>query len=282
MARRVRALCRLIEARHDEPLPLADLGREAGVSPFHLQRSFKSIVGVTPREYAEACRLKALKRGLRQRPSVTAAIHEAGYGSGSRVYERAASRLGMTPGQYRKGGEGIEISWATAPTSLGLLMMAATDRGLCSVQMGDSGAALLQALAAEFPKARLMPSQARGKLHGQFKGWMRSLTAHLERSRALPDLPLDIRGTAFQMKVWNYLLRIPSGEVRSYAEVAQAIGHPQAVRAVGSACAGNRLGIVVPCHRVIRGDGGLGGYRWGLARKRTLLAQERKAAVRQP
>lgn len=275
---RLRALCRYIEAHADEPLTLAALGREAGISPFHLQRRFKALTGVTPREYAEACRLKSLRQGLRERSSVTAAIHEAGFGSGSRVYERAGSRLGMTPGQYRKGGKGVEISWATTPTSLGLLMMAATDRGLCSVQIGDGEGLLLRQLKAEFPRAAITPMKTqRG---GQFRQWMQSLAAHLDKATPLPDLPLDIRGTAFQMQVWNYLLRIPAGQVRSYTEVAQAIGRPSAVRAVASACAKNRIAIVVPCHRVIRGDGGLGGYRWGLARKRALIDSERKTASR--
>lgn len=276
MTDRLRALCRYIEAHAEAPLNLAALGREAGISPFHLQRRFKALTGVTPREYAEACRLKTLRRGLRERPSVTDAIHAAGFGSGSRVYERAGTRLGMTPGQYRKGGEGVEISWATTPTSLGLLMMAATDRGLCSVQIGESERALLKQLATEFPNAVIAPMQPRPqKLHSQFRAWMQALAAHLDKARALPELPLDIRGTAFQMQVWNYLLRIPAGELRSYTEVAQAIGRPSAVRAVASACARNRIAIVVPCHRVIRGDGGLGGYRWGLARKRALIEQER-------
>lgn len=274
LAEKVRALCRHIETHSDETLNLAALGREAGVSPFHLQRSFKAIVGVTPREYAEACRLKALRRGLRERTSVTEAIHGAGYGSGSRVYERAASRLGMTPGQYRRGGEGVEISWAVQRTALGLLMMAATDRGLCSVQMGDSERVLLRELAAEFPGAALRPMPPRGR--EQLRSWMRALAAHLDRNEPLPGLPLDIRGTAFQMKVWNYLLRIPPGAVHSYTEVAQAIGHPAAVRAVAGACARNRIAIVVPCHRVLRGDGGLGGYRWGLERKRALLGREQR------
>jgi AraC family transcriptional regulator of adaptative response/methylated-DNA-[protein]-cysteine methyltransferase len=279
---RLRALCRYIEAHADMPLNLAALGREAGISPFHLQRKFKAMTGVTPREYAEACRLKTLRHGLREQPSVTDAIHQAGYGSGSRVYERAGTRLGMTPGQYRQGGEGVAISWATTSTTLGLLMMAATDRGLCSVQLGDGERALLKQLAAEFPKATLTPMKpvkpGRG---GQFQSWMQALAAHLdEQSQPLPELPLDIRGTAFQMQVWNYLMRIPAGELRSYTEVAQAIGRPAAVRAVASACAKNRIAIVVPCHRVIRGDGSLGGYRWGLERKRTLIEQERRIQVR--
>lgn len=275
---KLRALCRYIEAHADEPLNLAALGHEAGISPFHLQRSFKALTGVTPREYAEACRLKSLRRALRKRPSVTDAIHEAGYGSGSRVYERAGTRLGMTPGQYRQGGAGVAISWATSSTTLGLLMIAATDRGLCSVQIGDSERVLLGQLAAEFPHAVITPMHPSSKTpHSQFWAWMQALAAHLDKAQPLPELPLDIRGTAFQIQVWNCLLRIPAGELRSYTEVAQAIGRPCAVRAVASACAKNRIAIVVPCHRVIRGDGGLGGYRWGLERKRMLIARERSA-----
>ena len=216
------------------------------------------------------------ERNTRKTSRTTTAI-QAGFGSGSRVYERASTRLGMTPGQYRKGGAGVEISWATTSTALGLLMMAATDRGLCSIQMGDSERVLLRQLTAEFPNAVITPMQPRSKApRNQFRAWMLALAAHLEKSQALPELPLDIRGTAFQMQVWNYLLRIPAGELRSYTEVAQAIGRPAAVRAVASACAKNRIAIIVPCHRVIRGDGGLGGYRWGLARKRTLIEQERR------
>ena len=280
---KLRALCRHIESHatgSDSPLSLADLGREAGISPYYLQRTFKSLIGVTPREYADACRLKALKGGLRDRPPVTEAIHAAGFGSSSRVYERASGHLGMTPGQYRKGGEDVAISYAFERIALGVLMMAATDRGLCSVQLGESAEALLEQLTAEFPRACLTPTQAQDS--GQFRSWMQALADHLDRARPLPGLPLDIRGTAFQVQVWQYLMRIPAGEVRSYTQVAQAIGRPAAVRAVASACARNSLAIVVPCHRVIRGDGGLGGYRWGLARKRTLLKQERAAPASSP
>jgi len=181
----------------------------------------------------------------------------------------------MTPGEYRRGGKAMQISWLMQATPHGLLMMAATDRGLCSVQLGDSAAELAQALAGEFPHATLKAAMARG--NAPLRDWMRALKAHLRDGLPLPELPLDIRGTAFQMKVWQYLARIPAGETRTYTEVARAIGHAQAVRAVGSACARNRIALLIPCHRVIRGDGSLGGYRWGLPRKAALLAAERTA-----
>ncbi len=282
-AEKMRALCRHIEAhvatQADKALNLAALGLHAGMSPHHLQRTFKALIGVTPREYAEACRLKVLKGGLRAAPSVTNAIHDAGFGSSSRVYERASTHLGMTPKQYRQGGLGMTISWATANTPLGLLMMAATDRGLCSVQIGDDSIEMVAQLAREFPGAAITPMKARRgrKNDGQFAAWMQALKDHLSSVSLRLDLPLDIQGTAFQMKVWRYLMHIPAGEVQSYSEIARAIGKPTAVRAVASACARNRLAIVIPCHRVIRGDGGMGGYRWGLQRKRSLIAQERAA-----
>jgi AraC family transcriptional regulator of adaptative response/methylated-DNA-[protein]-cysteine methyltransferase len=192
---------------------------------------------------------------------VTNAIVDAGYGSPSRVYEKVATHLGMTPGEYRARGQGTRISYAVDQSALGWLLMAATDRGLCFVQFGDSADALIEQLQAEYPKADIsaMSDQARP----QFEAWMAALAEQLRGAKVAAGLPLDLRGTAFQMKVWDYLMRIPSGEVRSYSEVAEAIGHPKAVRAVASACAANRVGVLVPCHRVIRGDGGMGGYRWG-------------------
>jgi AraC family transcriptional regulator of adaptative response/methylated-DNA-[protein]-cysteine methyltransferase len=266
-------VCRYIEAHPGDDLKLAVLSARFRVSPFHLQRSFKAIVGVTPKDFAEACRLKSLKGKLRDGRSVTDAIYDAGFGSSSRVYERADTRLGMTPKQYRQGGKGVEISYAISETQLGTLMMAATDRGLCSVQIGAGKAEMVDRLGKEYPGAVISPMRPRRS--DQFARWMRSLTEHLEGNRQRLDIPLDIKGTAFQVRVWNYLQRIPYGEVRSYSEVARSIGRPAAVRAVGSACASNRLALVVPCHRVIRGDGGMGGYRWGLERKRALIEHER-------
>lgn len=281
MTQRIEALCRYIDAHADQPLTLDALAERAALSRFHLQRRFKAVTGVSPRQYLEAARLRLLKSGLRDQPSgrVTDAIVEAGYGSPSRVYERIATHLGMTPRQYRDGGRGTAISYVIDDSALGPLLMAATDRGLCFVHFGDEAAGLLQRLRDEYPQADLqpMPDAARP----QFAAWMAALTAHLRgdgASAPAASLALDLRGTAFQMKVWDYLLRIPSGELRSYTEVAAAIGHPSAVRAVASACAANRVGVLVPCHRVIRGDGGLGGYRWGLERKRALIDIERRPA----
>jgi len=270
---RMHDLCRYIETHAHEPLTLRALSRQAHLSPFHLQRSFKAVVGVTPKQYAEACRMKSLKQKLRGGGTVTEAVYDAGFGSGSRVYERVDTRLGMTPRQYRKGGAGVEISYASSPTPLGTMMIAATDRGLCSLHFGESEAELRGRLAKEYPAAKLSPMPPERK--SQFAEWIRALSQYLKGSTTALDLPLDVRGTAFQMKVWNYLQRIPYGEVQSYSEVAAGIGRPRAVRAVGSACARNEVALVIPCHRVIRGDGGLGGYRWGLHRKRALIERER-------
>lgn len=275
---RLHAVARYIAAHADEPLSLAALAARTRLSPFHFQRRFKAVIGVTPKQYVDACRMDRLKAGLRSRGSVTGAIYDAGFGSASRVYERVDTRLGMTPGQYREGGKGVSISYAVAKTPLGLTMMAATDRGLCSVQFGASERELLAQLEREYPGATIAPMNAAART--PFAQWMAALAAHLEGTRPRLDLPLDVRGTAFQMKVWSFLQRIPYGEVRSYAEVAEGIGSPKAVRAVGSACAANRIAVAIPCHRVIRGDGGLGGYRWGLARKRALIDAERAGKVR--
>ena len=278
MAAKVDKLSRYIAGHACEPLTLERMGRIVHASPFHLQRSFKAIIGVTPKDYLEACRLRALKTGLRQSINVTDAIYAAGFGSVSRVYERANTRLGMTPRQYRAGGAGVEISYATSSTPLGLLMMAATDRGLCFVQFGENSDAMRQQLALEYPQAAL--SEMPGAGRGSFRLWMQALTGYLRTFSGTVDLPVDVAGTVFQMKVWNCLQRIPVGELRSYTEVAQAIGRPKAVRAVARACATNRVAVVIPCHRVIRGDGDLAGYRWGLERKRTLIERERVVARR--
>jgi AraC family transcriptional regulator, regulatory protein of adaptative response / methylated-DNA-[protein]-cysteine methyltransferase len=270
---RMRELCRYIESHADEQLTLAALARRAGLSSSHLQRSFQALVGVSPRAYAEACRLAHFKRELRAGKSVTDATYEAGFGSSSRIYERSDTRLGMTPSQYRARGRGVAISHAATTTALGPMLLGATDRGLCFIQFGDSPEALLAQLQREYPEATLTPM--RESQRADFEAWMRALSAHLAGAQTHLALPLDIRGTAFQMKVWRYLQQIPYGEVQSYGEVAAAIGAPKAARAVASACARNRLAIAVPCHRVIRGSGELGGYRWGLERKRTLIDVER-------
>lgn len=262
-------LCHHIAAGGDAPLRLRDLAQKSGLSPFHLQRRFKAVIGVSPREYQEACRLQALKAELKKNGSVTAAIYGAGFNSASDVYSRAGTRLGMTPRQYGRAGEGMAISYAAAQTPLGRLMIGATDRGICFIQFAAAEAELLDMLRAEFPAAALAPMDARAQ--PLFDGWIARLCEYLKGGAELPDLPLDIRGTAFQMKVWKFLQRIPRGKTQTYAEVAKGIGSPRAARAVASACAANRIAIAIPCHRVIRGDGGPGGYKWGLARKRELL-----------
>lgn len=271
MAARMEALCAFIEA-HPERATLAELARRAHLSPSYLQRRFRAIVGVSPRRYAEECRLQALRNRLRSGDAVTDAVYAAGFGSPSRVYERVSQRMGMTPGEYRKGGDGLAISYATATVPVGLLLMAATDRGICDVRFGDDEAALRAALAAEFPAATITPRPA--GTDAAFDAWMEALRAELDGTVTGTDLPLDIRGSAFRMRVWDCLQRIPRGQTRTYREVAEAIGRPDAVRAVAGACAANRVALAIPCHRVIRGDGGLGGYRWGVERKRQLLKRE--------
>lgn len=268
-------LCRYIEAHADERLTLADLARVGGISASHLQRRFTAEVGISPKQYQEACRLGTLKQRLRRGVRVSDAVQDAGFGSDSRVYEKSDAKLGMTPAQYARGGRGLAISWASARTPLGVLLLAATDRGICSVQLGDDVETLCAELEREFPQATISRMSKRAAL--PFAQWMDALRAGLAGEPLRADLPLDIRGTAFQVKVWRYLQTIPRGETRSYAEVARAIGAPGASRAVGSACGSNRIALLIPCHRVLRGDGGDGGYRWGLARKRELLRRERAA-----
>jgi AraC family transcriptional regulator, regulatory protein of adaptative response / methylated-DNA-[protein]-cysteine methyltransferase len=273
---RIRGLCDVIRSQIDEaqPLTLRELSRRAGLSPFHLQRQFKALTGVTPRQFAEAHRLQALKYELRSQQPVTDAIYAAGFSSSSRVYERLDTSLGMTPAEYRAGGKGVSISYVAVRSPLGMMMVGATDRGLCSLQFGESRAQLLAMLRREYPAAAIEEMKRPYPAH--FRLWMKSLLRHLRGQQPRLDLPVNVRATAFQLKVWTYLQSIPYGAVESYSEVARAIGHPKAARAVARACASNRVAVVIPCHRVIRGNGGLGGYRWGLARKRLLIDRERR------
>ena len=273
---RIRELCRYVEAHSDEALPLRELAQRAGMSAFHFARRFKAVVGVTPKQFAANARLRRFKERLAADTAIEGAIYEAGYGSPSRVYERAARNLGMTPAQYRAAGRGVSISYATLLTPVGLMLVGATDRGICFAQFGESEEALLEALRSEYRNAEIAPMRA--PEHPQLAAWAAAIARHLETGRPEEGLPLDVRATAFQMRVWRFLQSIPSGDVRSYGEVAAALGDPNAARAVAGACARNPIAIVIPCHRVIRASGDLGGYRWGLDRKRALLDRERAAA----
>jgi AraC family transcriptional regulator of adaptative response/methylated-DNA-[protein]-cysteine methyltransferase len=267
-ARLVQKICRLIDAGLDEPLRLEGLSRAAGISPFHLQRTFTRVLGISPRQYAEARRLLRLKAGLRQGQDVTTALYDAGYGSSSRLYERSRHRLGMTPATYRRGGEGASIRYTIARTPLGRMLLAATASGVCAVRFGASAKNLLADLAHEFPAAELSRDR-RGLAR-----WAEQLAGSMRGRSAAFDIPLDLRATAFQWKVWEALRAIPRGSTRSYRQVAAAIGRPRAVRAVARACATNPVAVLIPCHRVVRADGTLGGYRWGVERKKTLLKTE--------
>lgn len=264
-----------LDSHPDGPARLADLARTAGISAWHLQRTFKKIVGLSPREYAAGRRAERLRNGLRRESSVSRATYEAGFGSSSRVYESAHRLLGMTPGAFRKGGVGMQIRYTMVASPYGRVLVAATDRGVCAVLLGDQDAGLERQLKAQFPQA------TRTRVD-EGDAWLTQLVARvaeqLRRPGAEESIPLDVTGTAFQWKVWQALATIPSGETRTYKELARSVGKPRAVRAVASACAANRLAVVVPCHRVIRSDGSLGGYRWGLPRKAALLAGERAVA----
>ena len=266
-------LARYIEANADQKLTLNHLADWSGLSPSYLQRRFVAVFGVSPRALQDEYRMRRARQALRDNQDVTGALYDAGYGSSSRFYEKAARQLGMTPGRYRQGAAGESISYLCSPVAnVDLLMLAASERGLCHAAFGNDASALLAALQAEFPRAQLRASPAGND--AQLQAWMAALAVHLEQRTPQPDLPLDLRGTAFQIRVWQFLQTIPAGRTVTYTEVAQAIGSPRAARAVASACARNRIALVVPCHRVIRGDGGMGGYRWGLERKRRLLATE--------
>ena len=246
-----------------------DAGERPKGAHRRLVRAFKRVLGITPKEYADARRVARFKQELKRRKQVSPALYEAGYGSSSRVYERADEQLGMTPATYARGGAGIRIAYVTVPTSLGRLLVAATERGVCRVALGDTAAALEADLLAEFPAARVVQDKS-GKLHG----WITSILAYIDGREPDLDLPLDIRATAFQRRVWQELQKIPFGQTRTYAEIAKRIGQPTAARAVARACATNPAALVIPCHRVVREDGDLGGYRWGVDRKRSLLEKE--------
>jgi len=255
-----------LDSRRGERVTLDQLAGAVGTSPFHLQRRFKEAFGVSPRDYQDAHRVEAVKSSLKNGSRVTDAVFEAGYGSVSRFYEKP--HLGMTARDYRAKGKGQRITYCAFSSALGTVLLAATDKGLCSVKLGDDAARLRRLLADEFSEAEI-----REKALPLFE---QKIRAFIEGDSTLAQLPLDIRGTVFQRRVWDELRRIPRGETRTYGEIARAIGAPAAVRAVGSACGANPVALVVPCHRAVRTDGGLGGYAWGVRRKKKLLALEKK------
>lgn len=268
----VQAICRELDGDTEGRLTLADLGKRVGSSPYHLQRVFKHVMGVTPRQYADARRLERFKARVKAGDPVTSSAFEAGYRSTSRLYERAADHLGMVPTAYRRGGDGAAIHYTIVDSPLGRLLVAATERGICFVTVGDQDETLSEKLRREYPSAELHRDD------GELSEWVAAIVAYLEGREPHLALPLDVRATAFQRRVWEELQRIPYGETRSYAEVASRIGQPTAARAVARACATNPAPLVIPCHRVVRTGGGLGGYGLGIHRKRALLEQEREGA----
>jgi len=270
----VRRICHAIDEHDEEPLTLKTLSTETGVSAHHLQRTFKNVMGISPRQYAESRRLDQFKTKVKSGASVTDAMYDAGYGSSRGLYEKSSARLGMTPATYGRGGQGMRIIYTIAGCPLGRVLVAATERGVCSVALGDSDSELTTSLFAEYPNASIDSRDT--VISPSLNLWLSKVLDHISGKSPRIDLPLDIQATAFQWRVWEELQRIPLGTTRSYQEIARAIGKPKAVRAVAGACAGNHVALVIPCHRVIREDKELGGYRWGLDRKRKLLEGERQ------
>ncbi len=260
-------LCRLIENAERAP-SLQELADHAKLSTYHLHRVFKTVTGLTPREYASARRAGRVRAELARSTTVTEAIYGAGYNTGSRFYEQSNRLLGMTPNRYRAGGSGMEIRFAVGECSLGAILVAASERGVCAILMGDDPDALARDLQDRFPRAELIGGDA------GFEQLVAQVVGFVEMPRRGLDLPLDVRGTAFQQRVWQALREIPVGATASYSEIVRRIGAPQAVRAVAGACAANALAVAIPCHRVVRNDGELAGYRWGVERKRALLERE--------
>ena len=258
-----------LAAHADQTVTLGHLARVASMSPHHLQRRFKAIVGLSPREFQSAVRAGTLRTSLRDGRDVTTAIYEAGYGSPSRAYEAAPTGKGMSLSAYRRGGAGMRIGYSTVSSPIGIVLVASTENGVCAVKIGDSEAALAGDLRREYPAAEIAPAQK------QRNEWTKAIAKHLHGDMPSLDLPIDVRATAFQWKVWRELQQIPYGQTRAYAEVAKRIGKPKAVRAVARACATNPVALVVPCHRVVPSAGGPGGYRWGAGTKEKLLDTER-------
>jgi len=266
-AAQVAALCRLIETS-EQPPTLEQLADHAGLSAFHVHRIFKAVTGVTPKAYAAAHRAGRVRGELRARGTVTEAIYGAGYSSSARFYETSTARLGMTPSKFRAGGTDLDIRFAIGQCTLGAILVAATERGVCAILLGDDPEALAHDLEKRFPRARLIGADP------DFERLVAQVVGLVEQPDRGGTLPLDIRGTAFQQRVWKALSKIPTGKTASYTEIARKIGAPRAARAVAQACAANPLAVAIPCHRVVRTDGDLSGYRWGIERKRALLDRE--------
>ncbi|MEZ5345081.1 MAG: bifunctional DNA-binding transcriptional regulator/O6-methylguanine-DNA methyltransferase Ada [Pyrinomonadaceae bacterium] len=260
-------VCELIETEEDPVLE--SLGEMVGLSPAHLQRTFTKIIGVSPKKYAEARKIEKFKKGIQEGSPVTDAMYDAGYGSSSRLYEKAAAKLGMTPATYKKGGEGMKIEYTITGCELGRLLVARTEKGICGVKFGDDDTTLEADLRSEYPNAGISDGKR------SLKNYVEAILGHLEGKARKLDLPIDVRATAFQMRVWEELRKIPYGETLSYKEVAEKIGNEKAVRAVASACAKNRVALVIPCHRVIGSNGKMSGYRWGIERKKKLIDKEK-------
>lgn len=259
--------CAIMDKAENQP-SLENLAGAVGLSPYYFQRVFKKMVGITPKQYFQEKRAERIRSALQQKETITDTIYHAGYGSSSRFYTQATETLGMMPSDYKKGGGGLTLSYAIHPFYLGWVLVAATDRGICAIDIGDTAEELDQRLKQRFPNASL----TRGEV--TFSQWVAEVLSYLESPDRQLNLPLDIQGTAFQRRVWMALRSIPCGSTASYAEVAAQIGKPKAVRAVAHACASNQLAVAIPCHRALRSDGTLGGYRWGLDRKRKLLDRE--------
>jgi len=253
-------------------ITLSELSARAGMSAHQLERAFRGVMGITPRQYVDVQRMRRLKSKLRKGDDVTTALYDAGFGSSSRLYERAPAQLGMTPATYRKGGEGMQIHYTIVNSPLGRLLVGATDRGISALYLGEADGRLEEALRREYPRAEIQRDR------NGLEGWVGKILSHLKGKEPHLDLPTDVQATAFQRRVWEELRKIPYGTTRTYSQVARAIGRPRAIRAVARACATNPVSVVVPCHRVVREDGKLAGYRWGLERKEKLLAHEAPGA----
>jgi AraC family transcriptional regulator, regulatory protein of adaptative response / methylated-DNA-[protein]-cysteine methyltransferase len=273
MAARVKEICRYIEQHLDEPLSLARLAKEFKLSPFHLQRTVKAALGITPRQYADACRMQRFKSRLQEGAAVTTAIYDAGYSSSSRLYERAAGQLGMKADTYRRGAIGVPLRYTMMDSPAGRVLIGATQKGVCTIRMGASDAELEHGLRREFPFAFRKRDDAGMAEHRT------ALAKYFQGKTANPQLPLDIQATSFQRRVWEHLQNIAPGKTESYSQVAVALGQPTATRAVARACATNPVALAIPCHRVVGRDGKLTGYRWGVERKRKLLEMEARRAA---